>query len=103
MQAAWRRQKRRSALFIAGFGVMVAAVTTALLALFAWRWTLKPVAALLLIAAAFGAHFMGTYGVVIDPTMMVNVLQTNVGETRDLLSLRLLVSVLLLAGLPLLW
>ncbi|HMC15671.1 MAG TPA: phosphoethanolamine--lipid A transferase [Albitalea sp.] len=93
----------RGALFIAGFGVMVAAVTTALLALFAWRWTLKPVAALLLIAAAFGAHFMGTYGVVIDPTMMVNVLQTNVGETRDLLSLRLLVSVLLLAGLPLLW
>ena len=34
---------------------------------------------------------MGTYGVVIDPTMMVNVLQTNATETRDLLSLRLLI------------
>lgn len=93
----------RGALFIGGFGVMVAAVTTALLAPFAWRRTLKPACALLLIAAALGAHFMGSYGVVIDPTMMVNVLQTNPGETRDLLSLRLFASVALLAGLPLLW
>jgi lipid A ethanolaminephosphotransferase len=46
----------------------------------AWRWTLKPIASLLLIAAAVGAHFMGAYGVVIDPTMMVNVLQTDPRE-----------------------
>jgi lipid A ethanolaminephosphotransferase len=61
------------------------------------------VAALLLIPAAAGAHFMGTYGVVIDPTMMTNVLQTNPTETRDLLSLRLLASLLVLAALPIAW
>ena len=42
----------------------------------------------------------GTYGVVIDPTMMTNVLQTNPTETRDLLSLRLLASLFVLAALP---
>ena len=93
----------RGALFIAGFAAIVAALTLAITALLAWRWTIKPAIALLLVSAALGAHFMGTYGVVIDPTMMVNVLQTNPGETRDLLSLRLLGSVLLLAGLPLWW
>jgi lipid A ethanolaminephosphotransferase len=93
----------RGALFVAGFGVGVAALTSALLAFFAWRRTVKPVVALFLLAAAFGAHFMGTYGIVIDPTMMVNVLQTDARETRDLMSWRMLVSVLLLAGLPLWW
>src|SRR5947207_12895447 len=76
--ASWR-----GALFIAAFAAAVAALTLAVLALFAWRWTIKPVAALFLLAAALGAHFMGTYGVVLDPTMMVNVVQTDVRETRD--------------------
>ncbi len=91
----------RGTLFVAGFGVMVAALTGALLALFAWRTTIKPAIVLLLIAAALGAHFMGTYSVVIDTTMMTNVMQTDPREVRDLLSLRLLASLLLLAGLPL--
>jgi lipid A ethanolaminephosphotransferase len=93
----------RGVLFIVGFGVMVAAVTAASMALFAWRPTVKPVATVLLVAAAVGAHFMGSYGVVIDPTMMVNVLQTNPGEVRDLLSVRAFVTVALLAGVPAWW
>ena len=48
-------------------------------------------------------HFMGTYGVVIDPTILTNVLQTSPTETRDLLSLRLLASLLVLAALPIAW
>ena len=96
--ASWR-----GALFIAGFGVMVAAVTFALLALFAWRRLIKAAATLLLLMAAPAAYFMGSYGIVIDPTMMVNVLQTDPRETRDLLSWRLFASVLLLAGVPMWW
>ena len=92
----------RGALFIAGFGLMIAALMTALLALLAWRATIKPAIAVLLVAAALGAHFMGAYGVVIDTTMMVNVLQTDPREVRDLLNLRLLGSLLLLAGVPML-
>ena len=92
----------RGALFLAGFGVMIAALLTALLAFAAWRFSIKPVIALFVLSAAFGAHFMGTYGVVIDSTMMVNVVQTDPREVRDLLSGRLLFSVLFLAGVPLL-
>jgi lipid A ethanolaminephosphotransferase len=73
------------------FGALVA-----LLSLLAWRWTLKPVLVLLLLAAAFGAYFMGAYRMVIDPTMLVNVLQTNPGEAADLFSLRMLGHVVLL-------
>ncbi len=91
----------QGALFVIGFGLMIAALTALLLTLLAWRPTIKPAIAAMLLAAAFGAHFMGSYGVVIDTTMMVNVLQTDPREVRDLLSLRLLGSVLLLAGVPL--
>jgi lipid A ethanolaminephosphotransferase len=91
----------RGALFVTGFGLMIAALVTALLALAAWRFSIKPAITLFVLSAAFGAHFMGTYGVVIDSTMMVNVVQTDPREVRDLLSVRLLFSVLLLAGVPL--
>jgi len=95
----------RGALFIAGFALMIAAGTGALLALLAWHRTIKPAIALFLVSAALGAHFMSTYGVVIDPSMMTNVLQTDPREVRDLLSLRLVAHVVLLAALPiaLLW
>jgi lipid A ethanolaminephosphotransferase len=92
----------RGGLFIAGFCAMVAALLLALLAFAAWRRTIKPAIALVVVSAALGAHFMGSYGVVIDPTMMTNVLQTNPRETLDLLGLRFVLSVLLLAGVPLL-
>jgi lipid A ethanolaminephosphotransferase len=92
----------RGTVFVVGFGVMIAALLSALLALFAWRVAIKPAIAVLLLAAAFGAHFMGSYGVVIDTTMMINVLQTDTREVRDLLSWRMLASVALLAGVPLL-
>ena len=90
----------RGLLFVLAFGVMVAALTTALLAAFAWRAVIKPAIAVLLLGAAFGAHFMGAYGVVIDPTMMINVLQTDPREVRDLLGPGMLASVAGLALLP---
>ena len=91
----------RGLAFGIAFGVMIAAVHVALLSLLAWRWTLKPVLALVLLSAAVGAYFMLTYGVVIDRTMMVNVLLTDTREARELLSWRLLGALLLLGVLPL--
>ncbi|MDB5848528.1 MAG: phosphoethanolamine transferase [Rhodoferax sp.] len=83
--------------------LMITGATAALLGLFAWRWTLKPVITLFLISAAAGAYFMLSYGVVIDPTMMVNALQTDMHETRDLLSWKMLGALLLFGGLPAWW
>jgi len=93
----------RGRLFMLALCGMVTGMTALVLTIAAWRWSIKPVLALFLLAAAAGAHFMGTYNVVIDPTMMVNVLQTNLRETRDLLSLRLVIGVFVLAVVPLVW
>lgn len=95
-------QSPRGLLFMASLGLMIAALCMAVLSLLSWRRSIKAAIAVLLLAAAGGAHFMGSYGVVIDPTMMVNAFGTDVHETLDLLNLRLLLGVLVLAGLPLL-
>ena len=93
----------RGALFVVGFAGIVACLTGLLLVLAAWSRLIKWVITVFLVVAAIAAHFMGSYRVVIDPSMIVNVLQTNPRETRDLLDARLLLSVLLLAVLPLVW
>ncbi len=93
----------RSWLFIVGFGLMIAAVMTALLAIFSWPRWIKGSITFLLISAALGAHFMGGYGAVIDSTMMVTVLQTDSREVRDLLNLRLALNLFLLALVPMLF
>jgi lipid A ethanolaminephosphotransferase len=86
-------------LFIAGFALMLACANLALLALGAWQRSIKPLATLLLLVAAAGAYFIGSYGVVIDPAMMVNVLQTDPREAGDLLGPKLLPALVLSACL----
>ena len=86
--------------FLLGFFAFIAGLQTAFLSIFAWRWTLKPVIGFCLIAGALGAYFMLTYGVVIDKGMMVNVLQTDVHESKELLSLRLILAITFMAILP---
>ena len=83
------------ALAVAVFGALVA-----LQSLLAWRYTLKPAAIALLLAAAAGVHFMLAYRIVIDQTMLVNVLQTNPGEAADLLGPRMAATLLLGGVLP---
>ncbi len=76
------------------------AFTVLLLALVVWRPILKPVLTVILLAAAFAAYFMDSYGIVIDRDMIRNTLETNVAEAGDLLSWRLLGYVVLLGVLP---
>ncbi|MBA3058132.1 MAG: phosphoethanolamine--lipid A transferase [Gammaproteobacteria bacterium] len=89
-------------LFATALALIIVAALTGLISLLAWRWTLKPVLGLFLLAAAAGAYFMMSYHVVIDPTMIVNALQTDPREVRDLLSAKLFISLLLLWALPML-
>ena len=86
-----------------GFALAIAAVTLALLSLLGWSRLLKPVLILLLLSAALGAHFMLAYGIVIDTSMLTNVLQTDVREAGDLLNLRMLFTVGVLGVLPAWW
>lgn len=95
----------RGLAFGIAFGLAIAALLTLLLSPLAWRHTLKPALTVCLLATAGGAYFMLSYGVVIDRSMMVNVLLTDAQEARDLLSLRMLGMLLVLGALPvaLLW
>ncbi|MDN3923068.1 phosphoethanolamine transferase [Roseateles violae] len=93
----------RGHVFVLVFIGIVIALQGALLSLLAWRRLIKPVLVLMLIATAALAHFIGSYGTVIDPTMVVNIVQTDVREARDLLSLRLALSLLLIALPPIVW
>ncbi len=108
--ALWRELGRLGQLqsvggyaFAVAFACIIFGALCVLGALLAWRRSIKPVLVILCLAAALGMHFMLSYGVVIDTTMIVNVLQTDPRETRDLLSWKMLLTVLVVAGLPSLW
>ena len=86
--------------FAFGFGVMLTAAIMAILSFLNWRWLLKPVIAVFFLSAASGAYFMMSYGIVIDSTMITNVLQTDTKEALDLMNWRMLISLGLLGILP---
>jgi len=91
--------------FGAAMLLLLAAVHTLLLGLVLHGRLAKPVLTGLLLAAAFATYFMQQYGVVLDPGMLRNVLNTDPAEARELLGWGLLPHVLWQAGLPiaLLW
>ena len=88
--------------FLAAFMVIVAAGTAAVLALLAWGRAAKPVLIFAVLAAAFGAYFMLAYGIVIDASMLANVLQTDTREATSLFTPRLPITVAALS-VPAIW
>ncbi len=64
------------------------------------RFIFKPILIITLIISSFTAYFMDTYSVVIDSEMIRNAMQTNLNESLDLFSWKLVVYVLLLGAIP---
>ncbi|WP_324568577.1 phosphoethanolamine--lipid A transferase [Accumulibacter sp.] len=87
--------------FALALGVLLVAVHFLLLALVTNRWTVKPLLAVLIVATAIAAHFMQSYGVYLDPSMLRNVVRTDVAEARELVSWGLLPPLAVYAALPL--
>lgn len=77
--------------------------TMAILACTAWSRGMRWLWWLVTLIAAFAQYYMLTYHVAMDPGMLANVLQTDVHEASDLLSWRLLVSVVLVMLVPTWW
>lgn len=84
------------AYFVCGLGLF-----TAFFLLFAHRYTTKPLAAVFVVASAAATYFIQKYGVAIDTTMMVNVVNTDPTEVEALLSVQMLPYVFFLVVLPL--
>lgn len=87
--------------YATALGVMLTALHFLLVAPFAWRRTVKPLLAILIVLTALVAHYMQQLGLYLDPSMLRNVLHTNVNEASELLSWSLWRHLLLYAGLPL--
>ena len=85
---------------LASLAAMLVATTTLLLALTCFRRTTKPVLIGILLLTSLAAHFMDSYGVVINDDMLRNAAQTNMAEARDLLNFRLLGYLILLGVVP---
>ncbi|BDI07270.1 phosphoethanolamine transferase [Sphaerotilus microaerophilus] len=88
--------------FALALGVLLVALHFLLLALVSNRWTVKPLLAVLTVATAFATFFMKSYSVFLDPSMLRNVLRTDVHEARELFTWTLLPHLLIYAVLPLL-
>jgi lipid A ethanolaminephosphotransferase len=89
-----------------GFGfalaVMLLAGHVALLLTVVNRWTVKPLLALITLVTAIATYAMDRFGIYLDPSMLRNVLHTDLPEARELADWALLPHLLLYAGLPLL-
>jgi lipid A ethanolaminephosphotransferase len=88
-------------LFVAACFVALVGVHFALIAPFASRWTVRPLLSLIVVTSFAAAFYMRTYAVMMDPTMIQNILKTDVSEARDLLSWSFVLNVLAWSAMPL--
>lgn len=88
--------------FALALTIILFALHFVLLALISNRWTVKPLIGVLIVVTAFASYFMKTFGVYLDPPMLLSVLHTDITEARELFSWVLPLHLLLYAVLPLL-
>lgn len=86
--------------FLVSLAVLLTSVTVLLLILAASRYTTKPVLIIVLLVSSLASYFMDNYGVVIDHTMIQSIVQTNLDESTDLFSFKLILYFLFLGILP---
>ncbi len=73
-------------LFVACGFVALVALQFAVLAPFVSRWTIRPLLTVIVVLSTGAAYYMREFAVVLDPTMIDNVLRTDTREARELLS-----------------
>ncbi len=90
----------KNSLFLLSLSVVLGGLTVFLLSLVCYKHTVKPVLITVLLLSASAAYFMDTYNVIIDETMIDNIISTDIGESLDLLSIRQILYLLLLGIVP---
>ena len=87
-------------LFMGCCFVMLVALHFFVLALPATRWTAKAWLTLIVIGTSFAVYWMRTYAVMLDPSMLRNVVSTDKREASELLTAALAVNVVVWAVVP---
>lgn len=80
--------------------VLLVAIISLLISFFASKHTIKPILITIFTISSFTAYFMDSYNIVIDTEMIRNTLQTNLNESMDLFSFKLLLYILFLGLIP---
>ena len=86
--------------FILSLPVVLFALTALVLTLMGSRLTTKPILIFVLIISSLTAYFMNTYHTVINDEMIRNMMQTDMKETMDLLSIKQILYLLFLGLIP---
>lgn len=74
--------------FLVSLAIVLTAFTTLLLTILSSRWTTKTILITMFLISSLTNYFMNSYQVVIDKTMIQNMMQTDLNESMDLLSLK---------------
>jgi lipid A ethanolaminephosphotransferase len=86
--------------FVSSTAVVLFFFTVLLLSLVSTRWTMKPIIITVLLISSLTNYFMNSYNVVIDDSMIRNMMQTNFDESLDLLTLKQVLYFLFFGVLP---
>ena len=86
--------------YICSITILLVSFLVLLFTLLSSKYTTKPILIIAFLVSSFTAYFMDTYHVVIDDSMIRNSMQTNLSESSDLFSLKLVIYVVLLGLLP---
>lgn len=89
-----------SGLFVFFTFVVFFLLMNAACALLFWKYTAKPLAILFVMINSAVYYFMKVYNVAVDKVMLMNVLETDAGEVKSLLSFSMLTAVFLTGVLP---
>ncbi len=87
-------------IYIISLSIVIVAFNIFLFTLVSSKYTLKAMLITVLIISAFTSYFMDVYHVIIDNIMIQNSLQTDIKESLDLLSFKLLLYVIFLGLFP---
>ena len=99
---ASRGSEGGAVVYLLAIGVALIALNVVLLAPLLNRWTTKPLLGALVVVAAVASYYAGQFGVYFDPSMLRNVLRTDIAEARELLTPGFFLQVAALALPPLL-
>lgn len=86
--------------FLGSLAILLTSVIIFLLSLVCYKYTIKPILILILLVSSFTSYFMDSYNVIINDTMIQNLVRTDVGEVNDLINLKLILYVIFLGIIP---
>ena len=86
--------------FLLSLALVLYALIVILFSLVSFKHTLKPILIIILLIASVIQYFMQSYHIIIDDTMIENILQTDTSEASDLISLQFFISLFFLGIIP---